>query len=224
MRTFSVIIACLFIFLYALAILKSFTENDMLICTAIIATAAVANVIVYSLLWLKTKESVNEMKNSTKVAEKHVAVMTQPILGLSVKPSASTEAYDFYLINEGGGAALNIAFEKAFNKTRGLNVSEHVLKDVAVGKFEHKLTLLGPKSETRFLFSIRSQATGEIEKGLIGDEYEFEVHYTDIGQDRNFITRLSGKPLHMRLEYGVEPAHKLKRKLEKTTKMWRNPW
>ena len=64
---------------------------------------------------------------------------------------------------------------------------------VGIGKFEDRLTLLGPKSKTRFLFQIRSQAIGKIEKGLKDDEYEFEVHYTDVAEDRNFITRLSGK-------------------------------
>ena len=209
MRTSLMTIACLFIFLYVLAILKSIIKDDMAFFTAIIAIAAVANVIVYLFLWLKTRDTVNEMKNSTKVAEKHVALMTQPILGLSVQNSDPPELeniYDFYLINEGNGPALNITFKKAFNKTRCLDISKYILKDVGVGKFENRLTLLGPKSKIRFLFRIRSQAIGKIEKGLTDDEYEFEVHYTDVAEDRNFITRLSGKPLHMRLEY--KPTNK----------------
>ena len=206
MRTSWMTIACLFIFLYVLAILKSIIKADMAFFTAIIAIAAVANVIVYLLLWLKTRDSVNEMKNSTKVAEKHVALMTQPILGLSVEnsvPPKLENVYDFCLINEGNGPALNITFKKAFNKTRCLDISEYVLKDVGVGKFENRLTLLGPKSKTRFLFQIRSEAIGEIKKGLKDDEYEFEVHYTDVAEDRNFITRLSGEPSRMRLEYKI---------------------
>lgn len=174
--------------------------------TAIIAIAAVANVIVYLLLWLKTRDTVNEMKKSTKVAEKHVALMTQPILGLSVEnsyPPKLENIYDFCLINEGNGPALNITFKKAFNTTRCLDISKYILKDVGVGKFENRLTLLGPKSKTRFLYRIRSQPIGEIEKGLIDDEYEFEIHYTDVAEDRNFITILSGKPLRMRLEYKI---------------------
>ena len=76
MRTYWMTIACLFIFLYILAILKSIIKDDMAFFTAIIAIAAVANVIVYLFLWLKTRDTVNEMKNSTKVAEKHLALMT----------------------------------------------------------------------------------------------------------------------------------------------------
>ena len=42
---------------------------------------------------------------------------------------------------------------------------------VGIGKFEDQLTLLGPKSKTRFLFQIRSEAIGKIEKDDTGRHY-----------------------------------------------------
>ena len=50
---------------------------------------------------------------------------------------------------------------------------------VGIGKFEDRLTLLGPKSKTRFLFQIRSEAIGKIEKDdtlVLG--YQFMLRHT----------------------------------------------
>jgi hypothetical protein len=55
---------------------------------------------------------------------------------------------------------------------------------VGIGKFENRLTLLGPKSKTRFLFQIRSEAIGKIEKGLKDDEHHNIIGYTVIDGDR----------------------------------------
>lgn len=158
------------------------------------------------------KRSVDEMKNSTKVAEKHLAMMTQPIVGFSVRcgdrprsPGQPDEC-DFYLVNEGNGPAVNITFKRAVNKTLDKNILEYVERDVVFGKSENQLNLLGSKSKTRFLTCI--PATGESEKGLMYHEYEFETEYSDIPQARHFISKLSGQPRQMRLEeYIVKPGN-----------------
>ena len=49
---------------------------------------------------------------------------------------------------------------------------------VGIGKFEDQLTLLGPKSKTRFLFQIRSEAIGKIEKDDTGRHYDKENNRT----------------------------------------------
>ena len=49
---------------------------------------------------------------------------------------------------------------------------------VGIGKFEDRLTLLGPKSKTRFLFQIRSEAIGKIEKDDTVRHYDKENNRT----------------------------------------------